>query len=104
MKTWDYSCTSYLKVRELIDQEIKTTDHCVKIMQALEECCNELTPSDRRDWDFFDEFGDLKSEIHESAELMDSDDYETCEDTVNYYLSELYDLCDAANVWLEICQ
>ena len=86
----------------MINENITTTNHCMRIMYALESCCDELTPNGHEDWIFYDNFRDLKSEIHEEVELMDEDDYESCEETVNYYLSEMYDLCDVAKVWLGI--
>ena len=33
---------------------------------------------------------------------MDENDYEYCEQIVNRYLDDLYDLCDSARVWLGI--
>ena len=102
MGRWNKTCHSFKKVREMIDQNIETTSHCMKIMYAIENCCDELTPDDEAEWVFYDDFRDLKSEIHDEVELMDEDDYESCESIVNYYLDELYDLCDGARVWLSI--
>ena len=100
MGRWNKTCKSFKKVREMIMDDEKTTELCMKIMYAMESCCDELIPDDETNWDFYDDFRDLKWEIHEEIECMDETDYESCERTVDYYLGELYDLCDSAGVWL----
>lgn len=100
MSRWNKTCNSFKNVRNMIAENVKTASHCMKIMYAMESCCDELTPDDEMDWIFYDDFRDLKWEIHEEVELMDETDYESCENTVDYYLGELYDLCDSAGVWL----
>lgn len=102
MGGWNKTCHSFKKVRNMIADNVKTTSHCMAIMYAMESCCDELTPNDAENWEFYDDFRDLKYEIHEEVELMDETDYESCEYTVNNYLDELYDLCDSARVWLGI--
>jgi hypothetical protein len=102
MGRWNKTCYSFKSVRDMLEEEIETTSQCMKIMYAMENCCDELTPNDETEWDFYDDFRDLKAEIHEEVELMDEDGYEFCESTVNYYLGELYDLCDIAGVWLAL--
>lgn len=100
--SWDFTCKEFKNVRNLIDECIETTRQCMLIMQGIESCCDELTPDDKEEWGFYDDFRDLKSEIHEEIEFMDEDDYESCEYTVNNYLQEFYDLCDSSRVWLEL--
>ena len=100
MSRWNKTCKSFKKVREMIMDDEKTTELCIKIMHTMESCCDELTPDDETNWDFYDDFRDLKWEIHDEVEFMDENDYESCENTVDYYLGELYDLCDSAGVWL----
>ena len=97
---WDYTCNRFRGVRELINENINTPKQCILIIKGLENCCDELTPDDRTDWIWYDEFRDLKSEIHEEIELMDEDDYKDCEMIVNSLLQEFYNLCDEARVWL----
>lgn len=92
----------FSKVRELIEEEIETPRQCMLIMYELEHCCDVLTPNDKEDWAFYEDFRDFKTEIHEEVEYMDEDDYESCADTVDNYLSDFYDLCDYAGVWLGI--
>lgn len=100
MAKWNRTCKSFKKVRDMLANDIETTELCMKIMYAMESCCDELTQNDETDWIFYDDFRDLKWEIHEEVEFMDETDYESCESTVNHYLNELYDLCDGAGVWL----
>lgn len=102
MRKWEYSCKCFQHVRTLIENNDESTSQCFKIMDALECCCDELAPDDREEWYFYDAFRDMKSEIHEEIEYMDESDYESCQNTVNNFLEEFYDLCDSANVWLEL--
>ena len=99
MANWKYECKTFSKVRALIADESRK-NICIFIMAALEECCDELTPDDRENWEYYEYFRNLKSEIHDEIECMDEDDYEVCKNTVNNYLTEMYDLCDEADIWL----
>lgn len=97
---WDYTCNRFKRVRELINEKKETPRQCMLIMTELESCCDEITPDNRSEWIYYDEFRDFKSMIYEEIELMDEDDYESCEITVNDFLEDFYDLCDEARVWL----
>ena len=99
MSRWDKTCYSFKEVRRMINEDVETAKHCMQIMSELESCCDEMTPDSETEWEFYDSFRDLKSEIHEEIELMDEDDYESCEYAVNNFLREFYDLCDSAKVW-----
>lgn len=102
MSRWNRTCYEFKYVRKMIDEDIETTEQCFKIMYGLEACCDELTPDRESEWEFYEEFRDFKSEIHDDIELMDEDDYESCEETVNGWLYKFYELCDFAGVWLRI--
>lgn len=97
---WDYTCNRFKRVRELINEKKETPRQCMLIMTELESCCDEITPDNRSEWIYYDEFRDFKSMIYEEIKLMDEDDYESCEITVNDFLEDFYDLCDEARVWL----
>lgn len=99
---WEFTCNRFKRVRELIDENINTPKQCMLIASELESCCSELTPDNRTDWLYYDEFKDLESVIYEEVELMDEWDYESCETTVNSLLEEFYNLCDEARVWLPL--
>lgn len=102
MSKWLKRCEAFTTVRTLIDEEVETPRQCMRILYALEVCCDELTPDDAENWEFYEEFRDMKSEIHQTIEELDEDDYEEYEFIVNNLLAEFYDLCDAARVWLVI--
>lgn len=102
MGRWDKTCYTFKEVRSMIHEGIETTEHCMKIMSKLECCCDELTPDSEADWGFYDDFRDLKYEIHEEMEYMEDEDYDFCENAADSYLREFYDLCDEAYVWLEL--
>ena len=102
MRKWDYTCKLFKDVRKLINEGVETTSQCFSIMYVLEGCCDELTHNNRSKWIYYDDFRDMKSEIHEEVEYMDENDYESCVNTVDNCLEEFYDLCDSANVWLGI--
>lgn len=99
---WRYTCERFKDVRKLLNQDIETCRQCRLIMYELESCCDEITTDGKKDWIFYDEFRDFKSEIHDEIEYMDDTDYISCEGIVNSYLQEFYDLCDSARVWLDI--
>lgn len=101
MPKWYKACYSFKKVRSMLDDDVKTVDRCVEIMEAIEDCCEQIMDNET-DWDFNEDFADLKAEIHDEIESISEMDYEDCKNIVNYYLGELYDLCDAARVWLAI--
>lgn len=102
MARWDKKCRGFSWVREMIEADIETTEHCMKILSRLEQCCDELTPDSAQDWDWYDEFRDLKTEIHEEIGFMEGESYEDAVETVDGCLHDFYDLCDAARVWLGI--
>jgi hypothetical protein len=101
---WKFDISEYFEnVRELMDEEIETPRQCMLILNELEKCCDALTPDARTWWVYYEDFRDFKTEIHEAIELIDDEDsYEDCMETVNYYLTDFYDLCDSARVWLGI--
>lgn len=96
MNKYDRVCLAFEDVKRLI----KAEKRYLEIMYAMERCCDELTPNDAENWEFYDYFRDLKSEIHEEAELMDENDIVSCEDTIMNCLEEMYALCYNARVWI----
>lgn len=96
---WKRTCHRFAEVRDLIDTDDLSLANCLHIMYALEACCDELTPDYDEEWDYYEDFRDLKSEIHTEAELLDVCD---CQYVVNNYLEEFYNLCDSASVWLTL--
>lgn len=100
MAKWEIKCYTFHEVRELIDEGIESSETCIEIMEILADCCNEIARS-RENWDFYDDFIEMRDEINEELEYMcETDDYDDLESKVNFMLHEMYDLCDAARVWL----
>ena len=104
MAIWNKTCNDFKNVRYAIldAMEEESVESCIKVMHEMCKCCDELTPNDDMYWEFYDEFRDLKWEIHEASEYMYGEDYKTCLDVINVYLDEMYDLCDVARVWLAV--
>ena len=102
MGKWFKKCDAFMYVRDLIDETVETPRQCMKILNVLEICCDELTPNEAEDWEFYEDFRDMKFEIHETIEELDEDDYGNCKFIVNNLLTDFYDLCDVARVWLPL--
>ena len=106
MSKWYKACYSFKEVRSMLYDDVETVDRCVEIIEAIEDCCEQIMDNETN-WDFYEDFADLKAEIHDEVESIsemsyDEIDYKDCQNMVNYYLGELYDLCDVARVWLAI--
>ena len=100
MAKWEIKCYTFNEVRELIHDGVESSEVCIEIMETLADCCNEIA-NEREDWDFYDDFIEMRDEINEELEYMcETDDYDDLESKVNFMLREMYDLCDAARVWL----
>lgn len=99
MSRWITECTSFGNVRNMM-QYAETATDCIEILNELVSCCDEILSNTDVYWDFHDDFIGIKSEINDEIELMsEDDDYNDCEETVNYCLNEFYNLCDVAKVW-----
>lgn len=85
MARWLKKCTSFVEVR-------KAVDDCdlEKIQKLLVAICDAYA---KENWDFADDFASFKEEIEE-ADVEDEE--------IDYCLSNFYDLCDNARVWLDI--
>ena len=102
MKNWVYTCKNFQKVRKLIKEGEETSQNCLLILKEIQNLCDELASLNLRNWLFHGSFKDLKTEIQEDMELMNTNDYEECKDNTDYYLREFYDLCDISCIWLGI--
>ena len=107
MASWEYSLESEGKeLRRLIGNQEKNMKNIVaiynQIVTCLESLKKNLEESDRENWEY-----DIKSMIDDlkcaCPDLNDESlEYYEEEETLNSYLSDFYDLCDAARVWIEI--
>lgn len=91
MAKWNLTCNKFKEVRELINNDGDYRE----ILRKLHEICADYC---FKNWIFADDFEDLGMEIWEVVDSEDEVDMET----VDYYLSEFYDLCDNARVWLAL--
>ena len=90
MARWTKRCNEFVDVRELIDAEDYNG-----ILKKLSEICDKYA---NENWDYADDFLNLKED---DIDLWVDDD-EVDEDTIDWIISEFYDLCDASGVWLEL--
>ena len=107
MKKWNYEVKGLsIQLRELINESNSDYSDCVKILEKTVEICEYiktiLSEKDKDIWE--DSFDDMIDSIKEclNYEISEDNDTEENEDIVNYYLSELYDLCDTANIFLAV--
>lgn len=90
MAKWNKTCKEFAEVRKMINIGAENRE----ILRKLHEICAEYTC---QDWAFAEDFEDLGCEIWDAVDSV----VEPEDDEVNYYLSEFYDLCDNARVWLD---
>lgn len=93
MASWEKTCEEFTTVRELIYRV-----DSVGIMESLLKICRKYSQDD--DYEFAFDFEQLGDEIE--IELEDKENIKEDEDVADYYLSEFYDLCDAARIWLAL--
>ena len=85
MAKWKRTCKDFEAVRKMIYE-----GDVAGIMENLRKICIKLALTDD---DFSYDFSSLAEDIE-----METED--ATEETADYYLSEFYDLCDVAKVWL----
>ena len=107
MKRWKYEVKDLsIQLRELINESNSDYSDCVKILEKTVEICEYiktiLSEKDKDIWE--DSFDDMIRDVQDAIdyEISEDNDTEENEDIVNHYLSELYDLCDTANIFLAV--
>ena len=107
MKKWKYEVKNLsVQLRELINESNSDYSDCVKILEKAVEICEYiktiLSEKDKDIWE--DSFDDMIDSIQDTIdyEISEDNDTEENEDIINHYLSELYDLCDTANIFLAV--
>ena len=107
MKKWNYEVKGLsIQLRELINESNSDYSDCVKILEKTVEICEYiktiLSEKDKDIWE--DSFDDMIRDVQDTIdyEISEDNDTEENEDIVNHYLSELYDLCDTANIFLAV--
>lgn len=107
MKKWNYEVKGLsIQLRGLINENSSDYSDCVKILEKTVEICEYIkTILSEKDKDIWvDSFDDMIRDIQDAIdyEISEDNDTEENEDIVNHYLSELYDLCDTANIFLAV--
>lgn len=107
MKKWKYEVKNLsVQLRELINESNSDYSDCVKILKKAVEICKYiktiLSEKDKEIW--VDSFDNMIRDVQDAIdyEISEDNDTEENEDIVNHYLSELYDLCDTANIFLAV--
>ena len=106
MKNWKYTIETAKKLREIINNSDSSYEDCQKTLNEIIIVCScireILNPKDREIW--VDSFDDMIRDVQDAIdyEISEDNDTEENEDIVNHYLSELYDLCDTANIFLAV--
>lgn len=90
MARWNKICNEFKSVREAINNE-----DGAEILNGILAICEKYA---KQKWNFAEDFDDLAYEIQDAIDCDITDDVEE----VDYYLSEFYDLCDSARVWLTL--
>ena len=107
MKKWKYEVKDLsIQLRELINESNSDYSDCVKILEKTVEICEYiktiLSEKDKDIWE--DSFDNMIRDVQDAIdyEISEDNNTEENEDIVNHYLSELYDLCDTANIFLAV--
>lgn len=87
MAKWNYTLKNGVQLREAIHNE-----DAARVLEELKVCYKELLKAKQIDGDDYDSYID-------QIEGYDEDDID--EFTVDYELSEFYDLCDNLRIWVE---
>lgn len=91
MARWNRTCYEFKEVREII----KSGENYCDILDRLQKICAKYA---KEDWLFASDFDDLGVDIDCAIYDRAFEDQEV----VDFYLSEFYDLCDCAGVWLSL--
>ena len=106
MKNWKYTIETAKELREIINNSNSSYEDCQKVLNEIIIICScireILNPKDREIW--VDSFDDMIRDVQDAIdyEISEDNDTEENEDIVNHCLSELYDLCDTANIFLAV--
>lgn len=92
-KKWDNTLSIGIELRNAIDN-----DDYVAVIDCLKEAYKEI--HELKPDDFTED--ELENELENIDMSVDFDDEEEIEDSINYLLSDFYDLCDNLNIWIEL--
>lgn len=96
MAQWKYTIKSGSDLRESIEE-----GNTEETVECLIRCFNELwNKLDEEDLEDYDE--ELEDIIDELVAYEDSDYDEDDTETIDSYLEQFYDICDAVRAWISI--
>ena len=104
MAKWKYRLDDEgKKLRELIHESDDSIESYQGILNQVKRCAESLLKQlDNKDDDkeyYERELGDLIEQVEIHYDLDDEDDPQ---ETVDWVLGELYDICDACKCWIEL--
>ena len=98
---WIYTLKAGKSLRSAIDDEDYDS-----VLTELKSCWKEINnnfPEEFDESDLDEVLEDIDNERDNLYNYEDYDmDFEDVEDNINYLLNDLYDFCDAFNIWVEI--
>lgn len=98
---WVYTLKNGKALRQAIADEDQ-----LGILTVLRDCWEEIHerfPEEYDEDDLSDELEDIDNEIDNLDNYEEYDmTYEDIEDNINYLLGNLYDFCDAFNIWVAL--
>lgn len=101
MAKWKYTLKTGKRLRQAVESE-----NYEKILNAISDCFEEINSkfperySNEELENDFEEIENLRDNL-ENYEDYDMD-FEEVIDSIDYYLNELYDLCDNLLIWIDI--
>ena len=88
-EAWKYTIKAGSDLRKAIEDEDPA-----KVLDMIQKCCVEVIENSN-DEDLIDDFDRLKNEVADEISMENVD-----EDSADYWLGELYDLCDNVRVFV----
>lgn len=89
MTTWTKTCKEFKTAREAIKNKDNKT-----LFTQLIAICDKYA---KQDWEFADDYAELADDLRNLEDVEN-----VTQDEVNFWLTDFYNLCDRARVWLEL--
>lgn len=103
MAKWKYDLGTHGKnLREYIEMDISSTEHCQLILSQIIACCvylqNKLSDEDKT-W-YESDLEELIQDCEDTKYYLDEYDEDSNEENINDVLATFYDLMDSMRVWV----
>ena len=104
-RRWLTTLKSGVKLRNLLDEDGEEIEFYQKVLDAIKDCCNEAINylenySKTSGEDYTYEISGFNSLLDDIEMIYYDEDLD--EDTVNYEINDLYDLCDSARLFVAL--